>query len=170
MTQLEANQAHVTNTGEACTTTGRAPAVLSHPSLACRAAERTARAACTAHQTCRGVSIRVVWKHQHVPDRWDCRRVLLFLAISRPKSHREKNINYFTATIMLCNMPINSKQKNVMYVLFVSRSVLRQLGLLCVSDCVLDYIFVFFLALVPHLRSYFCCLGELIYKAKELLR
>ena len=62
VTQLEANQAQVTNIGEACTTTGRAPAVLSHPNLACRAAETTARGASTTHQTCRGVSIRVVPK------------------------------------------------------------------------------------------------------------
>ena len=62
VTQLEANQARVTNKGEACTTTGRAPAVLSHPSLVCRAAETTARGACTTHQTCRGVSIRLVPK------------------------------------------------------------------------------------------------------------
>ena len=52
VTQLEANQAQVTNIGEACTTTGRAPDVLSHPSLACRGAETTARGACTTHQTC----------------------------------------------------------------------------------------------------------------------
>ena len=50
--QLEANQAQVTNIG----------AVLSHPDLACRAAETTARGASTTHQTCRGVSIRVVPK------------------------------------------------------------------------------------------------------------
>ena len=50
VTQLEAYQAQVTNIGEACTTTGRAPAVLLHPSLACRAAETTARGASTTHQ------------------------------------------------------------------------------------------------------------------------
>ena len=53
VTQLEANQAQVTNIGEACTTTGRAPAVLSHPSLACRAAKTTARGVCTTHQVCK---------------------------------------------------------------------------------------------------------------------
>ena len=48
--------------GEAFITTGRAPAVLSHPSLVCRAPETTARCACTTHLACRGVSIRVVPK------------------------------------------------------------------------------------------------------------
>ena len=46
----ETAQAQVTNIGEAFATTGRAPAVLQHPSLVCRAAETTARGACTTHQ------------------------------------------------------------------------------------------------------------------------
>ena len=62
MTQLVAYQAQVTNIGEACATTGRA--VLSSPSLVCRAAETTARCACTTHLACRGVSIRVVPKRR----------------------------------------------------------------------------------------------------------
>ena len=47
---LEANQAQVTNKGEACTTTGRAPTVLSHQARAQHV------------RTCKGVSIRVVPK------------------------------------------------------------------------------------------------------------